>query len=81
MAKQTVAGKQVTVLGAARSGAAVARLLQRNGASVFVSDSGSGEVAWEKLRYRHTTAVRALLADGRYAPSTANRHRPPCAVF
>src|SRR4051794_29423805 len=23
---------------------------------------------------RHTTAVRALLADGRYAPSTANRH-------
>ncbi|TLY32967.1 MAG: UDP-N-acetylmuramoyl-L-alanine--D-glutamate ligase [Ignavibacteria bacterium] len=43
MAKQTVAGKQVTVLGAARSGAAVARLLQRNGASVFVSDSGSGE--------------------------------------
>src|SRR5437764_11246892 len=31
-------------------------------------------LAWEKLRYRHTTAVRALLADGRYAPSTANRH-------
>src|ERR1700704_2423269 len=30
-------------------------------------------LAWEKLRYRHTTAVRALLADGRYAPSTANR--------
>src|SRR5438552_18824701 len=29
---------------------------------------------WEKLRYRHTTAVRALIADGRYAPSTANRH-------
>src|SRR6202048_5025161 len=31
-------------------------------------------LAWEQLRYRHTTAVRALLADGRYAPSTANRH-------
>src|SRR5438128_257844 len=31
-------------------------------------------LAWDKLRYRHTTAVRALLADGRYAPSTANRH-------
>src|ERR1700694_5628687 len=31
-------------------------------------------LVWEKLRYRHTTAVRALLADGRYAPSTANRH-------
>ncbi len=29
---------------------------------------------WPRLRYRHTTAVRALLADGRYAPSTANRH-------
>src|SRR2546427_6052113 len=29
---------------------------------------------WPHLRYRHTTAVRALLADGRYAPSTANRH-------
>src|ERR1700738_2109086 len=29
---------------------------------------------WPQLRYRHTTAVRALLADGRYAPSTANRH-------
>src|SRR5207237_2918656 len=31
-------------------------------------------LAWDKLRYRHTTAVHALLADGRYAPSTANRH-------
>src|SRR3979409_148873 len=31
-------------------------------------------LAWEKLRYPHTTAMRALLADGRYAPSTANRH-------
>jgi hypothetical protein len=29
---------------------------------------------WSQLRYRHTTAVRALLADDRYAPSTANRH-------
>src|SRR3978361_569030 len=29
---------------------------------------------WPQLRYRHTTAVRALLADGRYAPATANRH-------
>jgi len=29
---------------------------------------------WSQLRYRHTTTVRALLADGRYAPSTANRH-------
>jgi integrase len=29
---------------------------------------------WPQVRYRHTTAVRALLADGRYAPSTGNRH-------
>src|ERR1700681_693293 len=29
---------------------------------------------WHKLRSRHTTSVRALLADGHYAPSTANRH-------
>src|SRR3979409_2095222 len=27
-----------------------------------------------QLRHPHTPAVRALLADGRYAPSTANRH-------
>jgi site-specific recombinase XerD len=29
---------------------------------------------WAALRYEHTTAVRAVLADGRYAPTTANRH-------
>jgi hypothetical protein len=28
---------------------------------------------WPRLRYRHTIAERALLADGRYATSTANR--------
>src|SRR4030088_137727 len=31
-------------------------------------------LAWDKLRYRHTTAVRALLADARSPPATANRH-------
>jgi hypothetical protein len=42
----------------------------------LVSDArcDAWSLAWEKLRYCHTTAVRALLADGRYAPSTANRH-------
>jgi UDP-N-acetylmuramoylalanine--D-glutamate ligase len=35
-----VEGKRVTVIGAARSGVAVARLLVEHGASVFVSDSG-----------------------------------------
>src|ERR1700692_1426974 len=29
---------------------------------------------WPELRSRHPTALRALVADGRYAPSTANRH-------
>jgi UDP-N-acetylmuramoylalanine--D-glutamate ligase len=40
MTDTTVRGKHISVLGAARSGVAVARLLQRNGADVFVSDSG-----------------------------------------
>ncbi|HEV2122002.1 MAG TPA: integrase, partial [Chloroflexota bacterium] len=30
-------------------------------------------LAWPSLRYQHTQAVRAALAD-RYAPSTANKH-------
>src|SRR5258706_6087313 len=38
-----VAGKKVTVIGAARSGVAVAELLQTHGARVFVSDSASRE--------------------------------------
>ncbi len=36
-----VSGKRVAVLGAARSGRAVASLLKRHGADVFVSDAGS----------------------------------------
>ncbi len=38
-----VAGKKVTVIGAARSGIAVADLVKANGATVFVTDSGSRE--------------------------------------
>ncbi|MBI4548490.1 MAG: UDP-N-acetylmuramoyl-L-alanine--D-glutamate ligase [Ignavibacteriae bacterium] len=41
--KITVVGKKVSILGAARSGLAAARLLEEKGASVFVSDSGSPE--------------------------------------
>lgn len=37
-----VRGKQFTIIGAARSGLAAARLLRRHGANVFVTDSGSG---------------------------------------
>ena len=40
MTDRSVQGKHISVLGAARSGVAVARLLQRYGADVFVSDSG-----------------------------------------
>ena len=40
---RTVTGMAITVLGAARSGVAVARLLSTKGASVFVSDTGSPE--------------------------------------
>ncbi|NOG46382.1 MAG: UDP-N-acetylmuramoyl-L-alanine--D-glutamate ligase [Calditrichaeota bacterium] len=38
-----VSGKKITVLGAARSGIAAARMLMKHGASVFVSDSASPE--------------------------------------
>jgi len=43
MAQKTVEGKRVSVLGAARSGRAVAALLKRKGATVFVSDKAPGE--------------------------------------
>ncbi len=51
-----VAGKRVSVIGGARSGIAVAKLLAFHGAHVFVSDSGSDE----KIRQ----AVRELDAAG-----------------
>lgn len=38
-----VSGKKISVIGAERSGVAVARLLTNNGASVFVSDAGKSE--------------------------------------
>ncbi len=44
---------KVTVIGAARSGVAVGELLQRRGAAVFVSDSGSpGKLSEELARLR-----------------------------
>jgi site-specific recombinase XerD len=44
-------------------------------ASVLTSDRcDAWSLDWAQLRYRHTTAVRAALADGHYAPATANRH-------
>ena len=53
--KQAVAGMNISVIGAARSGIAVARLLASHGANVFVSDSSSRE----KLR-RHMADLESL---------------------
>jgi len=44
-----IQGKKVSVIGAARSGVAAARLLKTHGANVFVSDSGSEEKLKENL--------------------------------
>jgi len=41
--RETIAGRRFTVVGAARSGVAVARLLHAAGAAVFVSDSAPRE--------------------------------------
>ena len=46
---------------------AIAGLLTDGRCDAFTLD-------WPALRYPHTTAVRSRLADGRYAPATANRH-------
>ena len=45
----TVAGKKISVIGAERSGVAVARLLTKNGASVFVSDAGKSETTQKHI--------------------------------
>ncbi len=49
--KTNVQNKKVTVLGAARSGLAVARLLKRKGARVFVSDNGAQEQKQEAVAF------------------------------
>ncbi len=53
------------------------RRAQRSALDVIASELADGSTAetlpWWDLRYQHTRAVRALLAE-RYAPSTANRH-------
>ena len=46
MTPSKLRGKNVTVVGAARSGVAVARLLHAHGAEVFVTDAGSIEPAF-----------------------------------
>lgn len=49
--------KNITVIGAARSGAAVATLLQRQGAKLFVSDSGKGEKVRPYLSQLSTAGI------------------------
>lgn len=46
--------------------ATIAALLTEGAADCFA-------LPWHRLRYQHTAAVRALLAE-RYAPATANKH-------
>jgi UDP-N-acetylmuramoylalanine--D-glutamate ligase len=58
MSETTVQGKAVSVIGAARSGVAVARLLARHGATVFVSDAGPEATLGEQL-----SMLRALGAQ------------------
>ncbi len=72
MPRGDIAGKRVTILGAARSGLAAARLLQSHGAEVLVSDSGPEEKLREGLAGLREAAIsfetgghsqRALEAD------------------
>ncbi len=67
-----IAGRRVTILGAARSGVAAARLLQSRGARVFVSDNGPEEKLRESIAGLRNAAIgfetgghsqRALEAD------------------
>ncbi len=57
-------GKRVTVIGAARSGIAAAKLLQRNGAEVFVTDGGAGS---ETVKATLTDSAIAAEFDGHTA--------------
>lgn len=50
METEALRGKQVTVFGGARSGIAVARLMSRAGAKVFVTEFNKGNPALAKLR-------------------------------
>jgi UDP-N-acetylmuramoylalanine--D-glutamate ligase len=58
MPDTAVKGKRITVLGAARSGVGVARLLQRMGASIFVSDSGNAERLQSNLAELKAAGIR-----------------------
>lgn len=53
-----IAGKKVSVLGAARSGIAAARLLKAKGANVFVSDAGTEEKLIDQIEM-----LRSMDAD------------------
>ena len=46
---KSVKGKNITVVGAARSGLAVAQLLSKQGANVFVTDNGNSELLQKNI--------------------------------
>ena len=54
-----IRGKRVTVLGAARSGIAVAKLLKTHGAHVFLSEMASEEERREQARIVHSDGIPA----------------------
>ena len=62
MVSALVTGKKVTVIGAARSGVAVAELLKAKGARVFVSDNASGDRLAEQTQ--HLTSISVGFETG-----------------
>ncbi|HES60178.1 MAG TPA: UDP-N-acetylmuramoyl-L-alanine--D-glutamate ligase, partial [Caldithrix sp.] len=56
--KKELAGKKITVLGGARSGIAVAKLLHKSGAHVFVSDSASSDSKKDEINELRRTGIK-----------------------
>ena len=57
MIGKDVAGKKISVIGGARSGIAVAKLLASRGAHVFVSDNGPAEKVLPALKELETAGI------------------------
>lgn len=57
MGEVHVAGKRFSIIGAARSGIAAARLLQKQGASVFVSDAAPAEKMQQTIAELDTAGI------------------------
>ena len=57
MQGKDVSGKKVSVIGAARSGIAVAELLRTKGSRVFVSDSGNAEKLASQVAHLNSAGI------------------------